>query len=151
MDEIELKPPNVCHSLYKLIALSLVFFNHHVFSSAYETRYQYGRVLPHSSLLALLLCLGGYEQGCIQLLKVLHKCCNMDMLRVLLIYPLSPSGTSCIYVTGLAKIDHLSAKNCQFLTCLLYHNLTTIFTTAIKSSSLLQNLMGVLLQLMEMG
>ena len=54
-------------------------------------------------------------------------------------------------VTGPAKIDHVSAKNCQFLACLLYHNLITIYTTATKSSSLLQNLMGFLLQLTEMG
>ena len=57
----------------------------------------------------------------------------------------------CTYVTGPVKIDHLSAKNYRFLVCLLYHNLVTIYTTATKSSSLLQNLMGFLLQLMEMG
>ena len=55
------------------------------------------------------------------------------------------------YVTGPAKIDHVSAKNRQFLACLLYHNLITIYTTATKSSSLLQNLMGFLLHLTEMG
>ena len=53
------------------------------------------------------------------------------------------------YVTGPAKINHMSAKNCQFLACLLYHNLT-IYTTTTNSSSLLQNLMGFLLKLMEM-
>ena len=41
-------------------------------------------------------------------------------------------------------------KKHQFLVCLLYHNLITIYTTATKSSSLLQNLMGFLLQLTEM-
>ena len=55
-----------------------------------------------------------------------------------------------MYMTGPAKIDHLNVKNHQFLTCLLYHNFITIYTTATKSSSLLQNLMGLLLQLMEM-
>ena len=54
------------------------------------------------------------------------------------------------YVTRPAKIDHVSAKNRRFLACLLNHNLITIYTTAIKSSSLLQNLMGFLLQLTEM-
>ena len=54
------------------------------------------------------------------------------------------------YVTGPAKSDHVSAKNRRFLPFLLYHNLLTIYTTAIKSSSLLQNFMGFLLQLMEM-
>ena len=38
--------------------------------------------------------------------------------------------------------DHVSAKNRRFLACLLYHNLIVIYTTATKSSSLLQNLMG---------
>ena len=56
-----------------------------------------------------------------------------------------------INVTGPAKIDHVSAKNRRFLACLLYHNFITIYTTATKSSSLLQNLMGFLLQLTELG
>ena len=55
------------------------------------------------------------------------------------------------YVTAPAKIDHLSAKNRQFLACLLYHNLITIYTTAMKSSSLLQNFTGFLMQVVEMG
>ena len=42
-------------------------------------------------------------------------------------------------------------KNHQFLVCLLYYNLITIYTTATKSLSLLQNFMCFLLQLMEMG
>ena len=55
------------------------------------------------------------------------------------------------YVTGSARIDHLSTKNHWFLARLLYHNLITIYTTTTKSLSLLQNLMGFLLQLTEMG
>ena len=55
------------------------------------------------------------------------------------------------YVTWPAKINHLSAKNCRFLLSLLYHDLITIYTTATKSLSLLQNLMDLLLQLAEMG
>ena len=47
------------------------------------------------------------------------------------------------------KIEHLSTKIANFLS-LLNHNLITIYTTPTKSSSLLQNLMGFLLQLMEM-
>ena len=54
-----------------------------------------------------------------------------------------------MYVTRRAKIDHVSAKNCRFLACLLYHNLITSYTTATKSSPLLQNLMGFLQQLTE--
>ena len=53
------------------------------------------------------------------------------------------------FVTGPAKINHVSTKTRRFLACLLYHNLITIYTTATKSSSLLQNLMGFLLQLAE--
>ena len=53
-------------------------------------------------------------------------------------------------VTKPAKIDHLITKNHRFVACLLHHNLITIYTTATKSSSLLQNLMGFLLQLTEM-
>ena len=56
-----------------------------------------------------------------------------------------------VYVTGPTKVDHLSTKNRRFLACLLYHNLITINTTGTKSSSLLQILLGFLLQLMEMG
>ena len=56
-----------------------------------------------------------------------------------------------LYVTGPAKIDRVSAKNHRFLACLLYHNLITIYTTATKASSLLQNLVGFYLQLTEMG
>ena len=40
----------------------------------------------------MLLCLASYEQCSTQLLKVIHKCCNTDVLGVLLIYPHSPSG-----------------------------------------------------------
>ena len=47
--------------------------------------------------------------------------------------------------------DHVSAKNRRFLACLRYHNLIVIYTTTTKSSSLLQNLMGFLLLLTEMG
>ena len=55
-------------------------------------------------------------------------------------------------VTGPAKIDHVSTKDCRFLACLLYHNLITIkYTTATNSLSQPQNLMGFLLRLTEMG
>ena len=60
-------------------------------------------------------------------------------------------NTSKSYATGPAKFNYLSTKICQFLVCLLYHNLITIYTTAAKSSLLMQNLMGLLLQLTEMG
>ena len=52
------------------------------------------------------------------------------------------------YVTGPAKIDHLSAKIADFCR-LLYHNLITIYIIAIKSLLPLQTLLGFLLKLME--
>ena len=48
----------------------------------------------HFTLLATLFVTGGYEQCCTRLLKVLHKCCNTDVLGVLLIYP-----HLCIYIS----------------------------------------------------
>ena len=53
------------------------------------------------------------------------------------------------YVTGPVTIYHLNVNNHQFLLSFLYHKLITIYTTATKSLSLLQNLMGFLLQLTE--
>ena len=55
----------------------------------------------------------------------------------------------CLLETGPAIIDHLSAKNVDFLD-LFYHNSKTIYVNTTKSSSLLQNLVGFLLQLTEM-
>ena len=55
-----------------------------------------------------------------------------------------------LYMTGPVKIDYLSANKLLSFLLLLYHNLITIYTTA-TISSLLQNLMGFLLQLTEMG
>ena len=55
------------------------------------------------------------------------------------------------YVTRPAKINHLSTKNCRFYLFLLYHTFITIYTTTTKSPSPLQNLMGFLLQFMELG
>ena len=46
------------------------------------------------------------------------------------------------FVTGSAKIDHLSTKNHQFLLFLCDHNVITIYTTTTNTSSVLQNLMG---------
>ena len=52
-----------------------------------------------------------------------------------------------IYMTGPTKINHVSIN---FLS-LLYYNLGNIYTNKIKSTSLLQNLMGFLLKFTEMG
>ena len=56
-----------------------------------------------------------------------------------------------IYVTGPAKINHVSAKDRRFFPSLLYHNVRTVYTNAIKSLSLLLKLMGYLLKFTEMG
>ena len=64
---------------------------------------------------------------------------KLNSIGILLLYITST------YVIGLDKIDYLSAKNFQFCLSLLY------CTTATASSSLLQNVMGFLLQLTEMG
>ena len=51
-----------------------------------------------TTLLATLLCLGGYEQRCTELLKVLHKCCKTDILRsTLSLGHCAPSGAMRIY------------------------------------------------------
>ena len=54
-------------------------------------------------------------------------------------------------MTRPAKINHLSAKTSPIFAFLLYHNLITVYSTTTKPSSLLQNLMGFLLQFTEMG
>ena len=48
-----------------------------------------------ATLLATLLCLASYKQCSPQLLKMLYKGCNTDVLGVLLIYPHSSSGIAC--------------------------------------------------------
>ena len=53
-----------------------------------------------------------------------------------------------IYVTGPAKIDHVSAKKSLIFSMFA---VLTIYTTGTKSSSLLQISVGILLQLTEMG
>ena len=79
-------------------------FSHSMFSSASETWYRYSSILlPHNTFLATLLCLASYEQCNTWLLKVLHKCCNTNVLGVLLIYLHSPLGAAypqdCVYVS----------------------------------------------------
>ena len=40
-----------------------------------------------------------------------------------------------IYVTGPAKIDHLSTKNCWYFLYLLHYNLITIYTNTIPTTA----------------
>ena len=83
-----------CTKACKLISLLLAFFGYLVFFSTSEMWGWYGSALPCNTLLAMLLHLNNYEQCCTRLLKVLHICCNTDVLGVLLIYPYSPSDAA---------------------------------------------------------
>ena len=105
-------------------------FSHSIFSSASEMWYWYGSILlPHSTLLATLSCLTIYKQCSTWLLKVLHKCCNTDVLGVLLIYLHSPSGTACpldrVYISIKPLAAVLQPINVCILiilcTCILIH------------------------------
>ena len=60
-------------------------------------------------LLAKLLCLASYEQWSTQLLKVLHKGCNTEVFRVLLIYPHSPLGAVCPWNQAYILVKSLTA------------------------------------------
>ena len=54
------------------------------------------------------------------------------------------------YVTGPAITNHVSTKNCKFVSNLLYYNLITIYTITTKSFYTNTELMGILLQCIEM-
>ena len=106
VDGIELKPSGMHKSRSITIASSSGFS---VIASRfpqllkYDTDKLWHSVLPHSTFLATLLCLASYEQCFTRLLEMLHKHCIMGMLRVLLIYLHSPSGTvrprDCAYMS----------------------------------------------------
>ena len=53
-----------------------------------------------------------------------------------------------MYMTGPARIDHVSTKMSIF-SYLLHHNLIACYTNTTKSLSLLENVVGFLLQFME--
>ena len=66
----------------------------------------------------MLLCLDSYEQRCSQLLKVLHKCCDMDVIGIILIYPHSPWALhtlrSCAYISPkplAAVLQYINVKH----------------------------------------
>ena len=107
-------------------------YSYHIFYSASEMWDQCDSVLLHSTLLAILLCLGSYKQCCIQLLKKLHKCCNMDMLEDLLIYSHSPSGA--VHLRNHAYISVTSpAAMLQYINVAMY---VTSFVVCISLFSL---------------
>ena len=92
MDGIELKPFDV-HKSQPITIASLFTFSAIVYSSQHLKCETYnGTVSPRCTLLATLFATSSYEQCCTRLMKALNKCCNTDVLGVLLIYPHSPSG-----------------------------------------------------------
>ena len=77
---------------------------------ASERWYWYSSILLlRSTLLAMLLWLASYKQCSTRLLKVLHKCCNTDMLGALLIYLHSPLGTACPWDRAYISVKPLTA------------------------------------------
>ena len=99
-NKIKFKPFDMCQTLslaFSAISSFSQFLSHEANMVA-----SYHVVLMY---LLAMLCLDNYKQCCMQLLKVLHKWCNMDVLRVLLIYPYSPLGA-----THLWEFIHLSVK-----------------------------------------
>ena len=74
----------------KRIALSLVVSAISSFPELLSHKANMIALLSCSTLFTMLLYLGNYKQCSIQLLKMLHKCCNTSVLRVLLIYSHSP-------------------------------------------------------------
>ena len=65
-------------------------------------------------------CLGNYEQCCIQLLKVLDKHCNADILGVLLIYPHYSSGGACLESYVYISVKPLTVVVLQYITVCMY-------------------------------
>ena len=74
--EPNFKPSDMHQCWLKAYSIITCVSGHLVLSSASETYNWYGSVLPRNTLLAMLSCLGGYEQCYRQLLKVLDKCCT---------------------------------------------------------------------------
>ena len=93
MDGIELKPSNVCKSWSITTASSFAF-------STIASRFL--QLLKHDTDMLASNHIVLYLQRCYASIvsnnavhdywKVLHKGCNTDVLRILLIYPHSPSG-----------------------------------------------------------
>ena len=87
MDGIKLKPSNMCKSRSIITASSFVFSS--IASHFPQLLNRDTDIIVSycvcSTLLATLLYLASYKQWSIRLLKVLHKDCNVDVLRVLLI------------------------------------------------------------------
>ena len=73
---------------------------------------------------------------------------NMVLIKVTCLPEMKKDRT---YVTGPAKINHVSTKKSPIFSSLLYHNLQIIYSNKIKSLSLLQNLLGFLLKFRELG
>ena len=131
--------PVYCYSIIVCV------FIHRIFSSASETWYRYGSILPRSTLLPTSLCLASYEQCCTWLLKVLHKCCStmclefywyistlpwvLCTLRIMCIYQSNPSQL-CYNI--LMWQDNLFTLRCP-------HSLSKLVSTKVIQHSQLQN------------
>ena len=64
-----------------------------------------GSILSHSTLHAMLLFFGSYEQHCTQLhIERITRCYNMDMLRVLLTYPNSPMPSRVMHIISVKPL-----------------------------------------------
>ena len=91
MDGIEPEPFNVHKSQPNAIASLLAVSAIVCFSQRLKCEIYSGSISPCCTLLAMLFAIGSYKQCCTRLM---NKCCNTDVLWVVLIYPHSPSGTS---------------------------------------------------------
>ena len=107
MDGIKLEPFNMHKSQPITIASPFVFSAIVWFSQRLKCETYNCSVSPCCTLLATLFATSNYKQYCTQLMKVLHKFCNTDMLGVLLIYPHSP--------LGLLRIVHIYQLNPSLL------------------------------------
>ena len=99
MDRIELEPFNMHKRQPIAIASLFVFSAITCFFQRLKRETYNGSFSPRCTLFAMLLATGSYEQCCTRLMKVLHKCCNTDMLGVLLIYPHSPKDAHHAYIS----------------------------------------------------
>ena len=106
VDGIELKPSSL-HKSRSIVTVSSFAF------SAIASRFS--QLLKCDTDMVASYRVVPYLQRCYVslvstwLLKMLHKCCNTDVLGVLLIYPHSPSGTACSWDCAYISVKPLAA------------------------------------------
>ena len=130
MDGIKLKPSDVCksQSIVTLFAVSAV-------ASHFLKLLKCNTILPHSTLLATMLCLTSYEQCSTRPLKMLHKCCNTDVLRVLLICPHSSLGAAMPWDHAHRSVKPLAAmlqpiNKYYIIICRIHINVQNLYNIA---------------------